>query len=62
MWFDLWVALALMLVIEGLLPALAPNAYRKFLWSMIKMDDKAIRTTGLFIMVLGAVLLYWLKN
>lgn len=62
MWFDLWVALALLLVLEGLLPALAPATFRKALWSMVKMDERTLRITGLLSMVLGALLLYWLKN
>jgi len=59
---DLWVALALMLVLEGVLPALSPRNYRRAMLSMAQMDDRSIRTAGLTLMVVGAVLVYWLKH
>lgn len=62
MWSDLWVALALMLVLEGVLPALSPRNYRRAMLSMAQMDDRSIRTAGLTLMVVGAGLVYWLKH
>jgi hypothetical protein len=62
MWSDLWVALALLLVLEGVLPALSPRNYRKAVLSLVQLDDRAIRTAGLVLMVVGAVLVYWLKH
>lgn len=62
MWSDLWVALALLLVLEGLLPALSPRNYRKAMLSLVQLDDRSIRTGGLVLMVIGAVLIYGLKH
>jgi len=59
---DLWVALALLLVVEGLMPAMSPRLFRQLLASMAQMDDRSIRTSGLVSMVLGAVLVYLLKH
>ena len=59
---DLWSALALVLVIEGLLPALSPTSYRKAAMAMIGMDERSLRIAGLASMVAGALLLYWIKN
>lgn len=59
---DLWVALALMMVLEGLLPALSPRNYRQAVQSMSQLDDRSLRITGLVLMVIGAVLVYWLKH
>ena len=59
---ELWVALALVLVIEGLLPALSPRLYRKAMQSVAQMDSRSIRTTGLVSMIAGALFLYFLKN
>lgn len=59
---DLWVALSLMLVVEGLLPALSPRLFRQTLISMAQMDERALRFSGLASMVLGAVLLYLIRN
>ncbi len=62
MWDDLLAALALVLVIEGLLPALSPRAYRKAMMSVVQMDSRSIRITGLVSMIIGALFLYFLKN
>lgn len=59
---ELWVALALMLVLEGLLPALSPTVYRRTLLSLAQLDDRAIRTAGLGLMVVGALFVYWLTH
>ncbi|HEY9148393.1 MAG TPA: DUF2065 domain-containing protein [Gammaproteobacteria bacterium] len=62
MWTDLLAALALVMVIEGLLPALSPRSYRKAMLSMSSMDERSLRITGLVSMVAGAVFLYLIKN
>ncbi len=60
MWQDLWVALALLLVIEGLLPSLNPGALRQSLLTIAGMSDRTLRTVGLASMIIGAVWLYLL--
>ncbi len=62
MWQELWAALALVLVLEGLLPALSPKAFRKSLFTMAQMHSRSIRTAGLVSMALGAVILYLVKH
>ncbi len=62
MWVDLGVAVALMLVLEGLLPTLSPCYFRQLMVSVAQMDDRAIRVSGLLSMVLGALMLYWLRH
>lgn len=62
MWTELWIALALVLVIEGLLPALSPDGYRRAMLSVSQMDRRAIRIMGMLSMIAGAILLYFLKN
>lgn len=59
---DLLVALSLVLVLEGLLPALSPGLFRHALFQMAQMDERALRTSGLVSMIAGALLLYFLKN
>ncbi len=59
---DLWAALALVLVIEGLLPALSPSTYRKAMLAMTQMDERSIRITGLVSMIAGALFLYLVKH
>ena len=51
------MALALMLVIEGLLPFLAPGLWRDTFRRIIKMSDGQIRFFGLTAMLVGLLLL-----
>jgi uncharacterized protein YjeT (DUF2065 family) len=51
-------ALALMLVIEGVLPFLNPAGLRRTLLMLAEQDDRALRVMGLISMVAGVVLLY----
>lgn len=61
MWNDLFVALALVLVIEGVLPFLNPAAMRELQRKMAEMDDKSLRIAGLSSMLAGLALLYLLR-
>lgn len=58
----LLTAVALVLVIEGLLPALSPRRYRQTMLNMSKMDDRILRSIGLVSMAAGALLLYFFKG
>jgi uncharacterized protein YjeT (DUF2065 family) len=61
MWQDLWTALALVLVIEGILPFLSPGGFRNMLKTAGEMDDKSLRYAGLFTMLAGLLLLYLVR-
>jgi len=50
-------ALALMLVMEGVLPFLAPAAWREAFVRMTQMQDGQIRFMGLISMLAGLLLL-----
>lgn len=54
---QLLLALALMLVIEGVLPFVAPNAWRETFRRLIRFSDGQIRFIGLTSMLIGLVLL-----
>ena len=58
---DLLAALALVMVIEGILPFLSPASMRKYMAQMAQMDDKTLRITGLVSMVVGVGVLYLVK-
>ena len=53
----LFGALALMLVIEGLLPFFSPQAWRQVFERAVRMSDGQIRFIGLGSMLLGLLLL-----
>lgn len=61
MYQDLFVALALVLVIEGILPFLKPEGWRSMMSTIARQSDKALRIFGLISMVMGVLLLYSLK-
>jgi uncharacterized protein YjeT (DUF2065 family) len=53
-------ALAVVLVIEGLLPMLAPQRWRELFRQILQLQDGQIRFFGLFSVLLGLILLAWL--
>ncbi len=61
MWHDLLSALALMLVIEGILPFLNPEALRRALERAARLEPRVLRLCGLLSMLGGVLLLYAAK-
>jgi uncharacterized protein YjeT (DUF2065 family) len=61
MWNDLWVAMALMLVLEGMVPFLSPDTLRRMLVTMMQMDNRSLRIAGLISMLAGVALLYLVR-
>ncbi|MEQ8406661.1 MAG: DUF2065 domain-containing protein [Gammaproteobacteria bacterium] len=57
MWHELAIAFCLMLVIEGILPFLAPDRWRNMLRLVDQIDDRTMRLIGLASMLTGMVLL-----
>jgi len=55
---DLLTALALVLIIEGLLPGIAPTAWMKVMRDAAKLGPQGVRVAGITSMLLGALLLY----
>ena len=55
---SLLMAVALMLVIEGLLPFLAPSLWRETFRRLLQLSDGQIRFFGLTSMLAGLVLLF----
>ena len=54
------LALAMVLVIEGLLPFLSPTSWRKAFEQALKMNDGQIRFFGLCSVVLGLLVMLFL--
>lgn len=59
---SLLTAVALMLVIEGLLPFLAPGAWRETFRKLIEMNDGQLRFIGITSMLAGLLLLYLVRG
>ena len=54
-----WAALALVLVFEGVMPLLAPRAWRRTFWRLIQLKDGQLRFFGLVSVALGLLLMAW---
>ena len=58
---DVWLlALGLMLVLEGLLPMVAPTRWRRLFEQMLQLQDGQIRFFGVFMVLIGLALVWWI--
>ena len=55
------MALALMLILEGVLPFIAPNLWRDTFRKITQMTDGQIRFVGLSSMIVGLLILLWTR-
>ena len=58
--YTLWAALALFLMLEGLLPFLSPGLWRRVFSEMLQMRDGQIRFFGLICLALGVAIWWWI--
>jgi hypothetical protein len=56
-WADLWSALALVLILEGLIPFVSPRGYKNMVQQMSAMPEKMLRNVGLVLIFCGLVAL-----
>jgi hypothetical protein len=54
---NLLIAFALMLVLEGIVPFIAPNSWRETFRRLIQLSDGQIRFIGLTSILLGLVMI-----
>jgi len=59
---DYWLlGLAMMLVIEGMLPFVLPGLWRDTFRKMVSLTDGQLRFVGITAMLCGIILLYLIK-
>lgn len=62
---DFWqvfpAAVALVFVIEGMLPFVSPGRWRATIAAIAELDDSSIRRFGLGSMIFGVVMLYLVR-
>jgi len=51
-------ALALVLIIEGMLPFLSPGKWRQTMLQAAQLPDKSLRSLGFVSMLAGVIILY----
>ncbi|HEY0941813.1 MAG TPA: DUF2065 domain-containing protein [Steroidobacter sp.] len=61
-WSDLFAALALYLVLEGIMPFLNPQGMKRLLLALAGLQDRALRLFGLVSMTAGLLLLYLVRS
>ncbi len=59
---SLWTAFALVLVIEGLLPFLAPRVWRESFRKLVQLTDGQLRFIGLVSVGLGLAGIWLARN
>lgn len=55
------IGLAMMLVIEGLVPFILPELWRETFRKLVSLSDGQLRFVGITAMISGLLLLYWIK-
>jgi len=60
-WQDLFGALAIVCVIEGMLPFVNPAGMRRLLVRLCELNDRELRLGGIFSMLVGLVILYMVR-
>lgn len=61
-WQEILTAVALVFVIEGMLPFIGPGRYRRLVAQIAQLSDNHVRTFGLVSMIAGLVLLFIVRG
>jgi uncharacterized protein YjeT (DUF2065 family) len=59
---DLISALGLLLFIEGLFFAIFPTRIKNMIKSIEKIPEKKLRSAGIFFLILGFLIVWYIKN
>ncbi|MFZ9136316.1 MAG: DUF2065 domain-containing protein [Hylemonella sp.] len=59
---SLWLALALVLVLEGLYPFASPSGWRRLFNQILQLNDGQLRFFGLCSILLGLLWIGWLMR
>jgi uncharacterized protein len=61
-WTDLFAALAIVCIIEGIMPFINPAAMKRLLARMASMEEREMRIAGLVSMLAGLAVLYLVRS
>lgn len=61
-WTEILTAVALVLVIEGMLPFISPERYKRLVVQIIQLTDNQLRTFGLTVIIAGLILLFFVRS
>ena len=54
---ELFIAISLMLILEGLLPFISPSLYKRITLQILEINESSIRIMGLFLIILGVLII-----
>ena len=61
-WTEILTAVALLLVIEGILPFVGPGRYKQLVAQIVRLSDNQMRMFGLSSMLAGLLLLFFIRG
>ena len=61
-WTEILTALALLMIIEGMLPFIGPDRYKQLVAQIVRLSDNQLRAAGLAAMIAGLVLLFIVRS
>lgn len=56
------IAVGIAIFLEGIVPFLSPQLFRRSVVSMLQVSDRALRVTGFAAIVVGVALVYLVRN
>lgn len=62
MWQDILTAVSLYLIIEGMIPFVGPNFFRKAALKFAELSDNNLRISGITVMATGLLLLFIVRQ
>lgn len=61
-WTELFSALALVMIIEGIIPFLNPKGYKNTMQQMMSMPESTLRVLGLGLMIVGSISIFFIRG
>ena len=61
-WTAILTAVALLLILEGMLPFVGPGRYKQLVAQIASLSDNQLRAVGLVTMIAGLLLLFFVRN
>jgi uncharacterized protein YjeT (DUF2065 family) len=61
-WTDLCAAVAIVCIIEGVMPFINPTGVKRVLSRLVSMQDRDLRIAGLISMVVGLTILFLVRS
>jgi uncharacterized protein YjeT (DUF2065 family) len=61
-WSDLLAALAIVCIIEGVMPFINPSGMKRLLAKLAALEERELRLGGLFSMLIGLAILFLVRS